>query len=567
MHEIHGNESSARIKELEVQVRGLDLELKSSQARNRDLEEQMVSRSKESSIHVEGLMDQVNVLQQQLETLHSQKAELGVQLGKKTLEISEYLIQIENLKEEILSKTADQQRVQAEKESCTEQINDLELEVKALCNQNTELGEQISTEIKEKELLGEEMVRLQEKILELEKTRAERDLEFSFLQERHSTGENEASAQIMALTELASNLQQELDSLRAEKNQTQSHFEKEREEFSEKLIELENQKSDFMSQIAEQQRMLDEEEEARKKLNEEHKQVEGWFQECKASLEVAERKVEDMAEEFRKNTGSKDEMVEQLEEMIEDLRRDLEVKGDEINTLVENVRNIEVTLRLSNQKLRITEQLLTEKEESSRKAEERHQQEQRVLKERAAILSGIITANKEAYHRMVADISEKVNSSLSGLDALAMKFEEDCNRYENCILVVSKEIRIAKNWFTETNNEKEKLRKEGGELAVQLQDTKERESALKEMVEQLEVKLRMEGAEKESLTKAISQLEKKAGALEKTLKKKDEGISDLGEEKREAIRQLCVWIEYHRSRYDYLRETLSRTPLRSQRSS
>ncbi|KAJ6426492.1 hypothetical protein OIU84_022147 [Salix udensis] len=371
----------------------------------------------------------------------------------------------------------------------------------------------------------------------------------------------------MALTELASNLQQELDSLRAEKNQTQSHFEKEREEFSEKLIELENQKSDLMSQIAEQQRMLDEEEEARKKLNEEHKQVEGWFQECKVSLEVAERKVEDMAEEFRKNTGSKDEMVEQLEEMIEDLRRDLEVKGDEINTLVENVRNIEVTLRLSNQKLRVTEQLLTEKEESFRKAEERHQQEQRVLKERAAILSGIITANNEAYHRMVADISEKVNSSLSGLDALAMKFEEDCNRYENCILVVSKEIRIAKNWFTETNNEKEKLRKEVGELAVQLQDTKERESALKEMVEQLEVKVRMEGAEKENLTKAISQLEKKAGALEKTLKEKDEGISDLGEEKREAIRQLCVWIEYHRSRYDYLRETLSRMPLRSQRSS
>ncbi|KAJ6308033.1 hypothetical protein OIU76_017745 [Salix suchowensis] len=204
------NEESEKIAE------ALKLEYETAMIKIREAEEIIrnlkleVERSKESSIHVEGLMDQVNVLQQQLETLHSQKAELGVQLEKKTLEISEYLIQIENLKEEILSKTADQQRVQAEKESCTEQINDLELEVKALCNQNTELGEQISTEIKEKELLGEEMVRLQEKILELEKTRAERDLEFSFLQERHSTGENEASAQIMALTELASNLQQEI---------------------------------------------------------------------------------------------------------------------------------------------------------------------------------------------------------------------------------------------------------------------------------------------------------------------------------------------------------------------
>ena len=647
MHEIHGNKSSDRIKELEVQLRGLELELKSSQAQNRDLEvqieskmaeakqlgeqnhglearilelemmskergdelsaltkqleenqnessrteilteqvntmlagmesiraqkeeleEQMVIRGNETSIHVEGLMDQVNVLEQQLEFLHSQKAELGVQLEKKTLEISEYLIQIENLKEEMVSKTADQQRFLAEKESSTAQINDLELEVEALCNQNTELGEQISTEIKERELLGEEMVRLQEKILELEKTRAERDLEFSSLQERQTTGENEASAQIMALTEQVSNLQQGLDSLRTEKNQTQSQFEKEREEFSEKLTELENQKSEFMSQIAEQQRMLDEQEEARKKLNEEHKQVEGWFQVCKVSLEVAERKIEDMAGEFQKNAGSKDQMVEQLEEMIEDLKRDLEVKGDEINTLVENVRNIEVKLRLSNQKLRITEQLLTENEESLRKAEERYQQEKRVLKERAAILSGIITANNEAYHRMVADISQKVNSSLLGLDALTMKFEEDCNRYENCILVVSKEIRIAKNWFMETNNEKEKLRKEVGDLVVQLQDTKERESALKEKVEQLEVKVRMEGAEKENLTKAVNHLEKKAVALENMLKEKDEGISDLGEEKREAIRQLCLWIEYHRSRHDYLREMLSKMPIRSQRAS
>ena len=77
---------------------------------------------------------------------------------------------------------------------------------------------------------------------------------------------------------------------------------------------MENQKSEFMSQIAEQQRMLDEQEEARKKLNEEHKQVEGWFQECKVSLEVAERKIEDMAKEFQKNAGSKDQMVEHMQE-------------------------------------------------------------------------------------------------------------------------------------------------------------------------------------------------------------------------------------------------------------
>uniref|UniRef100_A0A6M2EW59 NAB domain-containing protein n=1 Tax=Populus davidiana TaxID=266767 RepID=A0A6M2EW59_9ROSI len=648
MHETHGNESSTRINGLEVQVRGLELELESSQARNRDLEvlieskvaeakqlgeqnqgleaqilelemmskvrgdelsalmkkleenynesfsrtesltvqvdtlladfksiraqkaeleEQMVSRGNEASTRVEGLIDQVNMLQQQLESLHSQKVELEVQLENKTLKISEYLILIENLKEEILSKTEDQQRVLAEKETCSAQINDLELEVETLCNQKTDLGEQISTETKERERLGEEMVRLQEKILEMEKTQTEREFELSALQDRHTNGEIEASAQIMALTEQVNNLHQELDSLQTEKNQMQLQHEKEKEEFSENLTEMENQKSELMSQIAEHRRMLDEQEEAHKKLNEEHKQVEGWFQECKLSLAVAERKVQDTAEEFQKHLGSRDQMVEQLEEMIEDLKRDLEVKGDELHTLVENARNIEVKLRLSNQKLRVTEQLLTENEDAFRKAEEKYQQEQRVLEERVAVLSGIITANNEAYHSMVADISEKVNNSLLGLDALTMKFEEDCNRYENCILVVSKEILIAKNWFVDTNNENEKLRKEVGNLVVQLQDIKERESALKEKVEQLKVKVSKEGVEKENLTKAISQLEKKVVALETVMKEKDEGILDLGEEKREAIRQLCIWIEYHQSRYDYLREMLSKMPIRGQRAS
>ena len=48
MHEIHGNKSSTRIKELEVQVRGLELELKSSQARNRELEVQIKSKMAEA---------------------------------------------------------------------------------------------------------------------------------------------------------------------------------------------------------------------------------------------------------------------------------------------------------------------------------------------------------------------------------------------------------------------------------------------------------------------------------------------------------------------------------------
>ncbi|XWS48830.1 hypothetical protein CRYUN_Cryun13aG0110200 [Craigia yunnanensis] len=62
-----------------------------------------------------------------------------------------------------------------------------------------------------------------------------------------------------------------------------------------------------------------------------------------------------MAGEQNKNVQSKDQIVAELEQIIEDLKRDLEMKGDELSNLVENVRTIEVKLRLSNQKLRVTE--------------------------------------------------------------------------------------------------------------------------------------------------------------------------------------------------------------------
>ncbi|KAF2313431.1 hypothetical protein GH714_010962 [Hevea brasiliensis] len=409
------------------------------------------------------------------------------------------------------------------------------------------------------------MLGLQNKIFELERTSTERGLEFSALQERQEKGETEASAQIMALTLQADNLQLELDSLLAEKNQLQLQLEKEKQIFSESQTEMENQKSQFISKIADQQKMLAEQEEAYKKLSEEYKQVEGWFQESKENLKAVERKVEEMAEEFQKNTDSKDQIVAEMEETIEDLKRDLEVKGDDLNTLVENVRNIEVKLRLSNQKLRVTEQLLAEKEESSRKAEASYQQELRVLEERIATLSGIIAATNEACKRMVTDISVKVNGTLTGVEALTQKFEEECDNNVQCILGMSNEIQIAKNRLIEMKNEKGQLGKEVGDLVLQLQVTKERESALREKVEQLEIKVKKDEGEIDNLTIAVNQLEEKLAASEKLIKERDESILDLGEEKREAIRQLCLWIDYHRSRCDYLREILSKMPVRGQR--
>lgn len=98
-----------------------------------------------------------------------------------------------------------------------------------------------------------------------------------------------------------------------------------------------------------------------------------------------------------------------------------------------------------------------------------------------------------------------------------------------------------------------------------MQGKKEQEYLLREKVEKLEVKVSKEEEQKENLTGAVKQLEKKVEVLEMMMKEKDDGILCLGEEKREAIRQLCLWIDYHRSRYDHLKEVLSTVVVRHQR--
>ena len=96
--------------------------------------------------------------------------------------------------------------------------------------------------------------------------------------------------------------------------------------------------------------------------------------------------------------------------------------------LQDNIRNIEVKLRLSNQKLRITEKLLTEKEESFRIAEQKYLEEKKALEERVATLFEAITT----HQRMIKDILEKENDSINGLQTVIHKFDRNLYIYIFC---------------------------------------------------------------------------------------------------------------------------------------
>ncbi|XP_054824047.1 COP1-interactive protein 1-like [Prosopis cineraria] len=656
------NRSLSKIADLTSQINNLLTDVDQLRAQKDELEERVLFESNEASAQVKSITDLVNVLQQEAEALQHQKSDLEVQLAKKVQENSEHLIHMQTLKEEVVSKTLDQERFVEETEKLTMQIRKLEsevdmvnsqkgeveervrvndreirqvreeksglhgkiseaekrlaerefeisalqdklkkaedegstqimaltsqidnhqrdlvslhnekqelaqqceklkLELDSINNSKNEAEEQIRAHAHENDQLKGEISGLQERIAALEKTLAEKEAEFSSFQDKLLGEKNEASSQIIVFTSQIKNLQDDLLSLQKEKEELMLHSERLTGEHAENLILLENEKKELAGKILDHQRMLEEREDRYQKLNEEYKQVESWLQECKVKLEVAEKKIEEITGEFHSGIESKDQIVTDLEQTAEDLRRDLELKTDEIGTLLENIRNIEVKLRLSNQKLRVTEQLLSEKEENFRKAEEKFQQDQKKLEDRIATLSGIIAANSEAYQATVTNIKESMRYVMTGIDTVMGKLTDEHRNYENRISNLSNELQLAKDWVREMNEEKEKLKKDRHHLGEQLQERNDKELTLREMVQKLESKASKEELENKNLTTTVVQLQKSVAGLEQMVKDKDKGIMGLAEEKREAIRQLCLWIDYHRSRYDYLKVIISKTP-------
>ncbi|KAG4211411.1 hypothetical protein ERO13_A02G102300v2 [Gossypium hirsutum] len=114
-------------------------------------------------------------------------------------------------------------------------------------------------------------------------------------------------------------------------------------------------------------------------------------------------------------------------------------------------------------------------------------------------------------------------------------------------------------------NIKESLEQENKELKQKLVTC---ETELTKLIDNAEKKREndevsnSEEEQKLKLLKAVSVLEKKVGELEKINKEKDATLLSREEEKREAIRQLCLLIDYHRTNCDYLKELVSELTVR-----
>ena len=496
------NYSSLKVADLMAQTSNLKLEANSLRAQNGEMEERMVRERNEALAQVNCFMDKVNVMQLELESLHKQKTEAERQMERKTREISKHLIHIETLKEELDKKTLVEHRMVEEKEGFLLQIKDLELEVHSLRYKNNEMEEQIRNQIHETDQLREEKEGLYARNLELESASTEKG--------------HEASNQFMTLTAQINNLQEDLDSLQTKKSQLELQIEREKQESRQRLIHVESENIELKRKIEDEKRMLGDQKSTIDKISVEYKQAKCWSQKNQSSLQLVERKMEELAKKFH--------------------------------------NNFEDNIRLLYQRILVIDQLHTENKDNYRMTKERYEEEIRVLENKAA-------PHETEFTKMRA-IVEAANNALSISDLVVSKFEMDHTNVLNRINKMSNEIHHAKKWVTGKNNEIKALKANADCLVSRLDDKVEQEFLLREKVWNLEAKVNKEVEEKLNLVKTISQLEKKVGKLEKSNEEKDEELLSLGEEKREAIRQLCVLIDYQYSRYDHLKHMMSKMTAR-----
>ncbi|KAJ4711932.1 intracellular protein transport protein USO1-like [Melia azedarach] len=584
VHEDHGSQTSAQIKELERQLSGLKLELESLHEHKRELEAQCASKATEAKeagkknieLHsrvseleliskekgnemanllqkyknneniltskneelmaqvsyleaevdslrvpkekavdqVKSLLAQANVMQQDLVSLTSQKNELEMLLEGKKEEISEYLIKLNAITDELTEKTAVEQRLLKEKEGFVVQVKDLELEIESMCNQKNKLEEQIDSKNEDTKLLREENQRLHVRLSAMEN-------QLSALQRKCEDPENEASTQNLVLKAQIDNLKQKLDDVQLQKIQLETQIVREKQESLKSLTEMEQQNFKLTNKIADQQKVMKEREDTIEKLTEEFKQAKSQILGSKASIHVAERKMTELAEDFRK----------QLED------------------------NVRVLYR----RILVAEQLHNENKDSYEKTKEQLQESNRLLQARFGLNPRF--GARAAQSKQIRNMLEPGNQALSELDSVVRKLESKGDLSKR-ISKMSNELAFAKNWVTESNNHTRRLQEQVESLIEKLDDKEEQESLLREKVSNLEAKLGKQGGDKLNMIKDVSDLEKKVGELENKIKEKDANLLTLGEEKREAIRQLCLWIDHHRTHSNHLKGVIAKNTLK-----
>ncbi|KAL7122879.1 hypothetical protein ACP275_01G071200 [Erythranthe tilingii] len=530
--EVNEEQYLSRISDMTAHADDMRIELNTLKFEKDKLEERFSSR-------VESLMKEVV-------NVNSRKAELELELESKL----ECAIRTETLSSNL-------EMMSEENERLKNKIHDLELDVQSL-------------NVEKQKLHGE--------ISQLHESLSATKNELSNERRKFSTYRNNMSVKIESLEEEIKNLKSKVESLRSvnvEKQKLHDEISELQKSLSLTKNELTNERNKFstyentmsakIKSSEEEIKNLNSKVEHLQSVNAEKQKLHGEISQLKKSLSIAKNNLLNEQIKFstyQSNTSAKIESSEEeiknlnikLEDLLNDKRQlqaDLENEKEEssINkSQVEKItrtnfqiierkaeemaeefkKQLEDKYRILSRRIRVAEQLQVENQEWYRKTKETYDQISNDLKERAE--------KSEIGLMKVKDMALTANDALIALDTVASRFEECVANLPNRISKAACELKFAKDWAARKNNAVAVAKGDFECLLRQLDDKEGEIVVFREKVWESENRVR---------------------ELEKMIKEREDGVLVMEEEKREAIRQLCIWIDYHRSRSDYYKKILS----------
>ncbi|KAL2614640.1 hypothetical protein AAZV13_08G019400 [Glycine max] len=467
--QLNNSESQAKsnVADLMAKINELELETKSLQTQKNEMGEKVECDKKEASTQREDLMEQLSVMQQRLDSIENEKKELQAEMERQREQISQDFVQIENLKNILAEIRSDEHNMVEEKEGFLKKLKELELNLESQNNQKNELEEKLRDTSYEVKQLANENKALQDRNHELRTTMTQKGEEISIFMKEQENHKNGASMEVMSLKAKLNGMRLELDTMHEQKNKLEQQNERSQKEYAESLAKVENLNTNLETQIDDQAKMIE-------RLNEENKQAKIVYSKLKLIQVTAERKMNELAEEFR--------------------------------------RKMEDNIRLLHQRIHVAEQLNNENKNSCKVTKQRYEDENKNLGLKIASYREETTTRVPIRFELVAQNS---------LDLVVEKVEEHTSR----VTRMRCKVEFVKDWMKERNGEVKELREKVDCLRELLNKKEEQELVLRENMWKLEENVSKEGGEKLNLKKQVSQLEKKVGKLEKILKEKDEELA------------------------------------------
>nr|XP_043639910.1 COP1-interactive protein 1-like [Erigeron canadensis] len=393
------------------------------------------------------------------------------------------------------------------------QVQNLQMEVDSIRYQNDETRKRISYE-KEKEV---ESLRVQnqESTLELKKKTKEAADSLEMLHsleeklKEKTKSEEDLKSKVHDLEVEIANMNHQC-CLSKEENENQRNTISQLEE---NLQERDGRISTLESKI----------ENVKRELTNKMKALEHKFK----SLEIDKVELEGKNDVLAAALEQRDLLVSKLNhEAKSSFRSTVKKMGDMVD---EFRKKSEDSIRILSRRIRVAEQLHNETREWYKKTREKNEQDRR---------------DNELAFRSIKIITAMVSDTLSASETIGLRFIECCEDFTNRVSKVSCETNFVKDWVKRKNGVITQVKKDFDAVVVQLDGKEEEILGSRQKVLKLDAKLR---------------------DLEKLVKENDETIIGLKEEKREAIRQLCVWIDFHRGRADYFKKAFSELVAKNQR--